>query len=179
MEDYIANSLGSWLYQVGRQGLQCGSMPQNVRSYFFSTAHLAHYKRYAYDENERRFLRSVDIRGQAFHLSVDANPFPTYLRGQHLLKDRKYPSVDNLEVLFSRIGLETIFNDLSRRMRTDAALALKSFNDIRNTIAHENPPPLTFLDIERHFKDIQALISAVDRILWAYVVRWSGVSCWI
>lgn len=179
IEDYVSANLSSWLYQVGRQGLQCRQMPESVRSYFLSAVHTQSYRRYAFDGDEKQLLRSIALKNLEFQLVIDTNPFPPHLTGQQLAKGRTYPSVKNLEALFVRIGLDTLFNELSRRTRSNAALTLKSFNDVRNTIAHASPPALTYVDVDRHFREIKALIAAMDRVLWSYVNRWSGSSCWV
>ncbi|MFH4201971.1 hypothetical protein WAJ61_21480, partial [Acinetobacter baumannii] len=62
---------------------------------------------------------------------------PQYaLKGDFLYERKKYPSVDNLNIIYKRIGIKKIFNEVSRELKSDAQSYLESLSSLRTTLAH-------------------------------------------
>ena len=83
-----------------------------------------------------------------------------------------------MKVMFSRIGVDNVFAQISSRIKADAEFRLESFNSIRTALAHSNPPQLTYLDVKRNIKNIQELIGAIDRILHKALSASIATSVW-
>jgi hypothetical protein len=115
---------------------------------------------------------------ETFLLFDEAKPAPALEYRSTLIKDKKFPSVRNVEILFRRLGIPRIFQALSRRSSTDVELALRAFMDVRNALAHESPPSITHLDVARYFTQVEVWIEAIDREFYGHVVRSSGSNYW-
>ena len=95
-----------------------------------------------------------------------------------IVNDKKYPSPKNLKILFNRIGIKNIFSETDRFGRKDYELILRSFLDVRETIAHQESTDLTFEDVKRNFKNIIDLLDKIDRISFRHVCKISGKKYW-
>jgi hypothetical protein len=97
-----------------------------------------------------------------------------------LVKERKFPSPRNFEHLFESIGIPDINKRLSKRIgKTNFRLALESLLDVRNAIAHENPPAVTAVDVKRHIAEMRKWLSAIDREMYSHIVKTSGAKFWL
>jgi hypothetical protein len=97
---------------------------------------------------------------------------------EFLVKDKKFPSVKNIKVLFRRLGLVDLSQKLSRRTRSNFDLSLQSFMDVRNALAHESPPSITDVDVNLYFTRIACWVDAIDREFYSHVVSTSGSAYW-
>jgi hypothetical protein len=90
----------------------------------------------------------------------------------------KNPSPKNLKILFNRLGLKNIFNVINKLGKKDYELVLRSFLDIRETIAHQQSISLTIEDTKRNFSNIKDLIDKIDRASFSHVCKESGINYW-
>jgi hypothetical protein len=103
---------------------------------------------------------------------------PKYRFYSAAINDRKFPTPENLETLIGRFGYPNVLDTLSRRLATDVPLKMRSFIDVRNSLAHENPPDITEDDLEDYFRSVSSWVQTLDRILFGHVCRISGRDCW-
>jgi hypothetical protein len=136
------------------------------------------FKKFIGLEDEGDLARSItELRG-ALQVLNDLGTVSSTDLPKLLVKDKKFPSVRNLNAVFKRIGTPKMLTLVSRRTRSDVALAVTSFIDVRNALAHESPPSMTDADVDRYFKQVKSWINAIDRELFSHVYRSSGAVYW-
>lgn len=89
-----------------------------------------------------------------------------------IVGNRKYPSVKNIKAIFNRIGVPNIFHRLNAITKRDSEKVLQSFLDIRQAIAHQSPPNLTYPDVRSYIRNVQGIVRALDRILYTHGRCW-------
>lgn len=83
-----------------------------------------------------------------------------------------------MKILFNRIGIKNIFNETDRIGRKNYELILRSFLDVRETIAHQESTDLTFDNVKRNFKNITDLLDKLDRASFRHICNISGQKYW-
>ena len=177
LEEYIKSSIYDWLHIAKRENCTAGSLPDELKWFFISKAHVGAYKSFINESNESRLFNLLKAKREN-HLFDDSYSISNIVTPSSVVGDRKYPSVKNIKSLFYRLGINNVFADVERKTRRQYAPLLKSFLDVRETIAHQNPPDLTYNDIRYHVKNMQGFVSALDRVLFSHVVLCHGVQCW-
>ena len=135
------------------------------------------FKRFLALGDEGELVERMNKQVLMFELFDNMKAVPSLDYSGKIIKDRKFPSVRNVDAMFKRLGIPRVFQRLSKRTRTDVELAFQSFMDVRNALAHESPPSITNLDVDR-FGQVGAWIDAIDREFYSHVVRCSGSRYW-
>ena len=177
LEEYLKDVISDWLFSAIEKKHFAVSLPEDLRWFCVSKAHLAHYKNFINLPDEIQLLEGLKRKPQNGLLD-DSGSIEGRLDPLVVVGDRKYPSVKNIRQLFVRIGLRNLWDMVNRRTRRDFAFVLQSFLDVREAIAHQAPPPLTFVDVRSHIRNVQSFVNAVDRILYSHVLRHHGRKCW-
>ena len=177
-EDYVLQSLTSWMYELQLQHKPNASLPTRLRHLLFLKANEGTLRNLIVTGSEREALDKLSTAHSGLGWLDQAIELPTYPFYTSVIREKKFPSPDNLDFLFSRFGLSNVLGEMSARTSSDIPLKMKSFMDVRNAIAHEFPPNITEEDLENYFESISLWVSTIDRILFSYVVRCSGSSCW-
>jgi len=178
LEDYVASLIGSWIHQVVARGMRSNALPPVARSYVIFHRQKVHYANFLSTNDEARILKRLAIANEEYKLLNEELEVPKILTPSIMLHEKKYPSSDNIKTLFNRIGVSNVFDLLGKRLEIDVELALKSFGDIRTSIAHESPPNLSMVDIESQIGFIKSLAGAIDRLMYSHVRECSGEQCW-
>ena len=76
------------------------------------------------------------------------------------------------------MGISNVFNNADKRAKRSYEPIIQSFLDIRQAIAHQNPPDLTYNDVKHQLSNIKSFVSTLDRILFSHVSSIHGVECW-
>jgi hypothetical protein len=137
-----------------------------------------HFSALAYTSDEGRFLRKIERETDLWPFLQGSAHIPATFDGGVVFSERKYPSPKNIKVMFSRIGVDNVFDQISKRINADAEYRLESFNSIRTALAHANPPQLTYIDVKRNIGQIQEFVAAVDRIIHKTLSSSIGTSVW-
>lgn len=105
---------------------------------------------------------------------------PEYaLKGDFLYERKKYPSVDNLNIIYKRIGIKKIFNEVSRELGSDAQSDLESLSSLRTTLAHNGQLiGISFDDVIKRLGKFIQFVKAIDKVLHKHVRRELGDSFW-
>lgn len=80
--------------------------------------------------------------------------------------------------MYYRIGINDIVTDLNRSAKKDIKTAIESFLSLRESIAHQGAPAITYTDIERHFNNIYEAVNYIDRIVYSHIKKESGEFFW-
>ena len=178
LEDYIYQAIGRWLENLKTAAAPSLHMPEIARTVTIARHLEEEFRRYQSHGDEMKIAQFLSESKETILLinSVDALPDLDYAK--LLLKDRKFPSDRNMSVMFRRIGISNIGGIISKKTKSDFGLHLRSFMDVRNALAHENPPTITEVDVQRYFEQINSWISAIDRALYSHVIAKSGSIYW-
>lgn len=178
LEDYLADLLGQWFTNLRARGALNEALPEITRSLAVLRSQEESFRRYIGDKDERGLAERIIASASIFSLLSSASPLGEDSFERLLIKDKKFPSVNNFSTLFKRVGLPKITQDISRRTRTNFELSLQSFMDVRNALAHESPPSITDEDVGRYITSLETWIDAIDREFYSHVVRVSGRGFW-
>lgn len=180
LEEYLYEVLASWLHRLDQQQLEPRGVPKEILALLIKSQQERHYKKFMIDRDEASFLRSIkaDLESSAL-FGVSPNSFVVKIPG-YLVSDKKYPSVENVSILFARFGLPNIFARLGESGKKDYKRLLQSFGDIRTELAHQRDPrSLTERDLNGQLDFLRDFVKNLDRIVYKQVVKLSGKSCWI
>lgn len=178
LEDFLLELTSSWFSNVARQSGTNSLIPETTRILALTKEQEEHYRRYSAFGDETELTAKTINKISLFQLADRQKPFLSQDMMVKLIREKKFPSPQNLETLFRRMGLPRITALLSRRTRSDFGLSLQAFMDVRNALAHENPPGITDVDVERYFSQLSQWIGALDREFYRHVVRCSGAGYW-
>jgi hypothetical protein len=177
LEEYLKDSISDWLSLADKSGLTCSSLPVNLKWYLVSNAHSPAYKEFYYLNDEKKLLEKLDAAPPNIILSA-SSAITGILNSFIVVGNRKYPSIKNIKTLFNRIGISNIFHRLDAITRRNSEMLLQSFIDIRQAIAHQSPPRLTYPEVKTYIRNVQGIVRALDRILYAHVIAHHGKNCW-
>ncbi|MEH6692773.1 MAG: HEPN domain-containing protein [Pseudorhizobium pelagicum] len=179
VEEYIRSVFEAWAFKLrSLNGIQSTAIPVRTRVAVAKSRLSQHFSALAYTSDEGRFLKKIEREGDLWAFLEGSALIPTGFDGGVVFAERKYPSAKNIKVMFSRIGIDNIFDQISSRIKADAEYRLESFNSIRTALAHANPPQLTYLDVKRNIKNVQELVAAIDRILHKALSSTIGTTVW-
>lgn len=177
LEEYLKSIIQDWLYLVEQNGYTCAQIPNNLRLFLISKGQEGAYKAFIFQGDEKALLKKLDKNKYTPLLNL-ASPVKGLLDTNLVVGDRKYPSIKNIRRLFVRIGINKIFEDMQRRYSVNHTKPLQSFLDVREAIAHQNPPNLTYADVKMHLEHLRKLVNDLDRTIYSHVVRETGLDCW-
>jgi hypothetical protein len=183
IESYLEDLLGDWSQSVKAPHLTTNNLPKRTRAFLLNhTGVSAAYRRYVCYGSESELLTKLEAQviGQtAYEFAIDGRAIPAFPINA-IYKDRKYPSVRNLQELFNRFGFPNIFDELNRIGRRDTKALLVSFNDLRTEMAHSGMPVgLTPGDIRLHVKNMRSLVGYIDRVFYSHVAKTLGAARWV
>lgn len=178
MEDYLKTVFDAWAFKTKNNAGNCIAIPPRVRASIAIEELSAQFYNYAANRNEIELIKKLESKVSLWELLEGSKSIPLHFDGAHLYKNRKYPSPKNLKILFHRIGVENIFDDASKIIRSDAEMKLVAFNAIRTALAHAEPPQITYDDVRRNVKDVQSLIRAFDRVIHQRFIAYLGQPLW-
>ena len=177
LEEYLKDVISDWLFNAAKRKCFASSLPEDLRWFCVSQAHLAHYRQFMNTPDELRLVDALKGKVQN-RLLDDQAPIDGTLFPQSVVGDRKYPSTKNIRTLFNRIGLRNVLDLVNKRTRRNCVLMLESFLSVREAIAHQDPPALTYADVRTHTRNVQRFVDAVDHILYSHVIFHHGCDCW-
>ncbi len=177
LEEYLKNAITDWLFNVKNNGYSANDLPDNLKWYFICNSHLTEYRQYIYNSDEKKLIDNLKSKQQNL-LFDKTQSLADIINPLAVVSDRKYPSVRNIKRLFNRIGIPNVFHQVNRRSHRPFETILQSFLDIREAIAHQHPPNLTYDDVRDHTRSIQSFVSVMDRILHSHVISFHDGRCW-
>ena len=178
IEDYTKNLIEDLIYRYRSNGAKLGNIPKNIRTKTLLDKQVQHYRNYYNSSDERKLLNSISIDSNYYDLLNDNSAFITQIHPSNIIGTNKYPSIKNLKVLYLRIGISDIIVELNKKSKKDLKTSLESFLSLRESIAHQGAPTITFDDIKRNFKNINEIINYFDRILYSHILNESGTTFW-
>ena len=178
IEDYTKNLIEDLVYSYRTNGALLKDIPKNVRTKVLLDKQVNYYRTYYNSSDEKSLLRNISIDNHCYQLLDDTVIFSTQVLPSNIIGSNKYPSIKNLRILYNRLGINDIINELHRKAKKDITTGIESFLSLRESIAHQGAPAITFIDIERHFKNINEVINYLDRVLYSHIKKESGDIYW-
>lgn len=178
LEDYLWELTSRWFSNLSAAGATNAAVPILTRALFAAKSQEESFKRFLIFGDEADLALRMSRQAHVFALFDENSRVPAIDFPNKIVKDKKFPSANNVDSMFKRLGCPNMIDMISGRIRSDFGLNLRSFMDVRNALAHESPPSITDLDVERYFNQIDSWISAIDREFYAHVAKCSGVLYW-
>lgn len=178
VEQYLKSFIEDLFYSYRSNGATLSQLPDNSRTFALFVKHRTVYESFINNRDETKALTKLNIKDPSYAIVDNSIILTNHVDPNKIVNDRKYPSIKNIKSLYNRIGIANIFSRANSIGRKDYELLLKSFLDIRETIAHQESQNLTFDDIKRNFKNISDLIDKLDRISYKEVCKMSGSKFW-
>lgn len=179
IEDFTKNLIEDLLYSYKNKGALLKHIPKNIRTKTLLDKQVSYYRNYYNSSDEKVLLKKISIDCDYYNIMNDTANYTTQIYSSNIIGTNKYPSIKNLKILYFRIGIDDIINDLNKKARKDIKTAIESFLSLRESIAHQGAPAITFPDIERHFKNIVEAINYMDRIVYSHIKKESGDVYWV
>lgn len=99
--------------------------------------------------------------------------------GKDIFTNYKYPSVDNINRIFFRIGEPKIFQKLDAALKTNSQNLLESLGSLRSQLAHTGEVPgISLIDVVNRIKGIESFISGIDRVMYKIVISLLNQEVW-
>lgn len=177
-EDYLLQSLSGWMFELQSRSATSDRLPSRLRNLLFIRNNEGTLRKFVISGSEKELLDRMDGPRNGLSWLDDGSAIPLHAFYESLIKEKKFPTPENIDVLFGRFGLKNVIAEVSKRTKSDVSLKLRSFLDVRNAIAHEFPPGITEEDLEDFFASLSKWVGVIDRLLFSHVVRCSGAECW-
>ncbi len=178
IEDYTKNLIEDLIYSYRTKGAILKQIPKNIRTKTMLDKHVNHFRNYYNSSDERALLKSISIENSYYKITDELISFSSQIYPTNIIGSNKYPSIKNLKILYHRLGIEDVIIELNKKAKKDIKITIESFLSLRESIAHQGAPAITFDDITRHFKNIRETINYLDRIVYSHIKKESGEIYW-
>lgn len=178
IEDYTKNLIEDLVYNYKSNGATMGHLPKNIRTKALLDQQIHHFRTFYNSSDEKALIRNISIDNSYYSIIDNTISFTNQIQASNIIGTNKYPSTKNLKIVYNRLGINNIITELNRKAQKDIKTAIESFLSLRESIAHQGAPTITYSDIERHFKNINEAINYIDRIICSHIKRESGDNYW-
>lgn len=182
IENFIEDIISSFANGVQAAVTKGSALPGYLQSHLFLTKSnsLKIYSGFIAQNSEKELLKSfsVAIKGAAGNMVDDSRNISSFT-GQDICGKLKYPSHDNLKKIFNRLGVENLFDELSRILRKDSKAILESIGSLRTQLAHTGTlPGISCRDVRDRLDDAGRFVGALDRVVFAVTTKQLGSNIW-
>jgi hypothetical protein len=175
LEEYLRVFVEDLFFSYRSQSASISEIPANPRTFSLFQKQRTIYEGFINNRDEFKTLEKLNVTNRHIYSVVDeTQTFVNHIDSKTIVNDKKYPSPKNIKILFNRIGIRSIFSETDRVGKKNYELILRSFLDVRETIAHRASTDLTFKDIKRNFKNVSDLLDKLDRASYGHVCNISG-----
>lgn len=130
--------------------------------------------------SEKDLIKKLSNHLQNAHSFAADSAFPVVqFRGIDIYENKKYPSLDNIDRVLARIGIEKVQNNINRIAKRDAVSLLESLASLRTALAHNaSLPGVGQRDIVNRIAECKKFTAALDRLLHEHVKKTHPSSAW-
>jgi len=180
LEEYLRLFIENLFFSYKTNKAKLSEIPQNLRTFALFQKQKTIFENYIYARDEVKTLEKLKVSNKDLYSVIDDDIILlNQIDSKIVVNDRKYPSPKNLKILYNRLGVNNIFNETNKTGKKNYEFQLRSFLDIRETIAHQESTDLTIDDIKRNFENIRDFLDKLDRVSYKYVCRYSGHKFWL
>jgi len=163
LENYISDLFEGIAQEICRNCAQSNKLPKALLGWIFlNDGNEIISKRYIANSDEGEYISST---GDKVHEVISTFP-ATYITHERTrgISNKSYPSVKNVKRMYKRLGVNSIFNLLNRRLRRDVEADLKSLNDIRGSLAHSGITGThSYQDVKNLIKNTKDIVQWLDK----------------
>ena len=179
LEEYLRVFVEDLFFSYKSNSAILSDIPSNLRTYSLFLKQKAIFENFTNNRDEVKILEKMNIENEHLYSVINDNDvLNNQIKAKEIVNDKKYPSPKNIKILFNRFGIKDLFVETNKIGKKDYEFLLRSFLDIRETIAHQESTDLTYIDVKRNFKNINDLIDKLDRISFKYICNVSGLKYW-
>ncbi|MEJ1973199.1 MAG: HEPN domain-containing protein [Lacunisphaera sp.] len=182
MELYLETLVSTWITKVRAAGTLHNQFPKELRWFIvFQSILKGPAERFVALKDERTFLDTVTKAWGApnWELLDDAKAIAATTQLSLVVARKRYPSPDNIKLVFRRLGIPNLFSQLNKTAKTDVEALLTSFNDVRNNFAHSGVlVGFSVRDIVKTVRNLDRIVNSIDRAFFKHVVATYGQACW-
>jgi hypothetical protein len=157
-------------------------LPASLKAFYFYKAipDKVHKLAVGFESEDSTLNDLIDCLSSSNKLLNLHQELPDYaLKGSFLYETKKYPSVDNLKILFKRIGIKKIFDEISKVLKSDAKAHLESLSSLRTTLAHNGElVGVSFDDVIIRLSKFIKFIKALDRVFYNHLCSEMNEEFW-
>lgn len=181
-ENYFSDIVSTFATCLQKSAQNCDPLPAETRAHLFLSQSNAIQLVSAYQAGGgeldllKRFVAAATGPIGSY---IDGRKPLRSFSGHHLVGDRKYPSIDNLEKVFSRLGVQKIFHVLNAKAKFDCKSRLESLASLRTQLAHTaSIPGVSSKDIKNRLIDVRDVARTIDRVLYSRACSVGGDAVW-
>lgn len=178
LENYLKSLIDGWVYKLKTQSSTMSGLPEVTRKVLYVRYRNQTFKDFAFGGDEQKAVVKIDFSDFAFALANESSTLPHYFSGRFIYANKKYPSIDNIKKLFSTLGVPDIFKLIQTKHKRDYKLPLESFLGVRESLAHEFPPDVSYDDVKRQIINISVVARKIDEVAYEHLANVSGVTYW-
>ena len=183
LENFIADIFSAFAVGIQARITKGSALPEALQSHLFLSKANANviFGKFRAGSSEKDLLKSFAkaLKGPAGSIVNDANALVAFT-GEDIYSKLKYPSQDNLEKLFYRIGIDNVFDRLSAQLKQDSSALLHSLGSLRTQLAHNGTlPGISGGDVRIRIQDTGRFAAAIDRLMYKTVSSTLGSSVWV
>jgi hypothetical protein len=183
IENYFSDVLGGIANLYSKHSGTSRNLPPSLR------AHLLLYKsnlvkligeKIAGGGSEKNLIKNLSNHLQNAHSFAADSALPVVqFRGVDIYENKKYPSLDNIDRVLARIGIEKAQSNINRIAKRDAVALLESLASLRTALAHNaSLPGVGQQDIVNRIAECKIFTAALDRLLHEHVKKTHPSSAW-
>ena len=179
IENYLKDIISNWIIEIKKAPAKKVSIPKEINAIFLLKTMQDTYNDFLVNKTgEIEAIKKMTHDLNNINMASSQNILQI-LSETKLVDDRKYPSEKNLPILFYRIGIKNVFDEIQKITKAPSKMQFRSFMDIRTSIAHSNNcNGLTAEDVINKLNDIKKIIYSIDRILFKHFHKNSPSNCW-
>lgn len=179
LEEYLRVFVEDLFFSYKSNGAKLAELPINPRTFSLFNKQRTIYEGFIHNRDEAKTLEKLSVSNDFLYSVIDDNQIlANHIDSKVIVNDKKYPSPKNIKILYNRIGLKNVFNETNKVGKKNYELLLRSFLDVRETIAHHESTDLTFEDVKRNFENINDFLGKLDRISYKFICSESGQKYW-
>jgi len=166
-ENYVSDSITERIRVINVTGKKFRDLPETIQAIAIDNRiNHDHYRQFYASKDEFVFLKRIKNQLDNGGFSWDPDAF-SEIDPENILKKDRYPSIENIKILYRRVGVQDIVGSLNRELRKNSVTFLQSINDLRCGFVHEaNNPAINETDIVNDMNAMVKLVMALDYILY-------------
>lgn len=169
LEVYIKSLVGDSLRLVSSVSPLASKWPEAMLAYHLHKQHrlAEEYRNFSTNGDEVGLLQGIARISKEIENWSTGRSNPAITNVDSFLESRGYPSPRNIQRLFNRIGITSVWSQVDPISRMDNRRVLTSLNDIRTSIVHDGivPPGFGLVDHRRYTAQIFRLVRAIDQVI--------------
>ncbi len=178
LENYISDLFKGICQEACQKVKSADGVPSSLLGWaFLNDGHRERSQNFVARNNEGDFIR---LTGAYLANEIISN-VANYLTPERFsgIDDKSYPSVKNVKKMYRRLGIDSIFSLLDKRLKCNTANNLKSLNSIRGSLAHSGiSGNYSYGDIKDHIGKVKRIVAALDKETFYHLRSCNADSAW-